>query len=393
MRTLLLLLIIVAITGLCFAQDVNQAEIEEKMKRAEEKIRLANEKIEISLQKMHEYKMNDAYMGVYYDEITLSKARELDYKKFYGIVVDRVSNNSPAKYFRILEDDIIMQIGDKQVMDEDSFSKIISTHYPGDKTTLVIFRGGEEINMEFVFGMRGIDFVDFLEGKDKELDKKIEKEIKKKHSVGGGGGSWIPVYFTPELDDVNDLIQQFGFTEIDDDGIFLNGGLGKGNVGKGFFLGGMGAGYSKELSYKNKHMNFSVGYGGVTLDKRYAITENFVTSVGFMLGWGGYGLEITNTTGNYDWDNLDEDLTNPNSENISTAVKLKKEYILFQPKAMLMYRILPWLGIRGEFGYMLDYSYHKGWYAENIHEDIEIKNSPDTEFRGMTFSVGPWFGF
>ncbi|MCD4828053.1 MAG: PDZ domain-containing protein [Candidatus Cloacimonetes bacterium] len=349
---------------------------------------------------LSEEDMEKPFMGVYYEEITLSEAREMGYEKFYGVLISGVVSDSPARLYRILEDDIIMEIGGRKVLNEESFSKIIDSHYIGDAVEIKLFRDGRTEVIDFVFGSRK---------KTVCVDEITGEPVKPKLNPGDGGGSWIPVFFQPDLEDINKLISGddlvagddgLGFSEIDDRGLFFNGGGGKGNVGKGWMLGGMGCGYSLDrktsvpdpVDPSNKlirRMNFSAGYGGVTLDKRIPITKKFITSLGFMLGWGGWNLEVSQTDGDYDWNTFESSLNNSSNNYVSIG----KTYILIQPKVMVMYRILDWLAIRAEVGYMYSYSFYSGWKVEMIDENYEIKNSPDTTFDGMTFTVGPWFGF
>mgnify|MGYP006281203367 FL=1 len=169
-------------------------------------------------------------------------------------------------------------------------------------------------------------------------------------------------------------------------------------IGKGYFLGGMGCGYSIDRKIDHtttdntpvvRRMQYSVSYGGVTLDKRFAFSRKLVSSLGFMLGWGGNNLKISQTNGDYDWDELNANM----DSSANNYIEMEKNYILFQPKVMLMYRITSWLGLRAEAGYMLSYSYHNGWDVNLCEDSFELTDSPETSFNGMTASIGPWFGF
>jgi len=71
---------------------------------------------------------------------------------------------------------------------------------------------------------------------------------------------------------------------------------------------------------------------------------------------------------------------------------MKKKYFIFQPKVMVMYRILGWLAFRAEVGYMTSYS-SKGWEVSRNGISIKGENPPDMNMDGLTLSIGPWFGF
>jgi hypothetical protein len=77
----------------------------------------------------------------------------------------------------------------------------------------------------------------------------------------------------------------------------------------------------------------------------------------------------------------------------NNAIEIEKNYIMFQPKAVVMYKILDWLSIRAEGGYIISHSFTNGWNAISCDDDFEIENSPETSFDGYTISIGPWFGF
>ena len=72
---------------------------------------------------------------------------------------------------------------------------------------------------------------------------------------------------------------------------------------------------------------------------------------------------------------------------------MKRDYFLFQPKAVAMYRILDWLAIRAEGGYMMSHATSSGWQANFAGTDYSIEGSPNTSLDGFTFTIGPWFGF
>ena len=59
---------------------------------------------------------------------------------------------------------------------------------------------------------------------------------------------------------------------------------------------------------------------------------------------------------------------------------------------MLMWRILDWLSMRTEVGYVGSYSID-GWTAKFNGESVQLENEPDVSMDGLTISIGPWFGF
>ena len=288
-----------------------------------------------------------------------------------------------------------MEFDGRQAKFESSLVKLIRGKSIGDEVKVKIYRD-EEI---FVADLT----LNTLKSKNTEMIiTKDGLKKKKRISVGHGGGGWTPVWFVDdnEFEDINYILNSYGFNGLDEKGILMHGGGGNGNIGKGWFIGGMGAGYAidKKIGHDidgdgeadvTRRMLYSNAYGGVTLDKRFAITKNMAASLGFMLGWGGYNMQISQTDGDYDWLDLDDDM----DSSANNAIELEKSYIMFQPKATVMYRLIDWLSIRLEGGYMLSHSYTNGWDAISCEDNFEITNSPETPYQGYTVSIGPWFGF
>lgn len=328
------------------------------------------------------------YMGVFVEDLTFPKAQELGYKGTFGVLITGVVAESPAWNYRIQEDDVLISIDGKEVTNNAVFDKLRKLYRAGDKVSMELFRSGEIVKIDFTFGSR----------QQKSPSVEGEKPAKpKKLSPGYGGGSWMPLWFTCDMDDVNYLMTNMNFGKLNEDGILMQGGGGKGHVGKGFFIGGAGYAYTTndkvpDPSDANYHlwMEYSNTFGGVTLDKRVPITKNLVGSIGFLLGGGGHTLEVMKNNSNYDWNSWNA--TFLNSQN--NHAKISRSYVLVQPKAEVLVRLLSWMGIRGEAGYVYGYAPSKGWKVEGMNgETIDIKNAPDTEYQGYSFSVGPWFGF
>lgn len=340
-------------------------------------------------------RMESPYMGIYTDDITLNEAREMGYEENYGILITGVASNSPARLYRLLKGDILMKIGDNKILDGNSLTSVIASYYVGDTVPLTVFRNGKTMTIDFTFGRRG----EKIDMKDGKVIVDSEEEY---YSVGDGGGSWIPVYFMPEMDDLNYLVQEFGFSKLREDGMLLNGFGGKGNVSGGWFMGGMGVwgGEEKKTDHQItlednsvvntvRRLDFTTYYWGLTLDRRFALSHDFIMGLGFMIGGGGYELDISQSDGDYNWEHLEDDFDDP----LNNHVTLCRDYIVFQPKAMLMYRILDWLSIRAEAGYMMGYALNETWQVEMTGDAFEVTNSPETPFEGMTVTIGPWFGF
>ncbi len=323
---------------------------------------------------------SDVYFGIYANDLDEDKARELDYQYPYGILISGVVKDSPAGKLQLKANDIIMKIDDDEVADLAEFDRIRSELSVGEEIMLSIWRKGAILNIPMTMQPRP-ERSSTTTGKGQN-DGKL--------SPGYGGGSWIPYWFITDVEDVNDLIAGLGFDEdaIGDQGFLVQGGAGKGHVGKGIFIGGLGASYSykEDLPGARTRMTYNSSFWGVTLDKRIPITQNFISSLGIMIGGGGHEVQYSEADSTFVWPEI--------FTGSSFSARINRNFVVVQPKVELMYRLLSWFALRAEVGYVYGVPTYKGWYVTDINNNnYKIQGSPDTPFQGLTFSVGPWFGF
>jgi hypothetical protein len=292
-----------------------------------------------------------------------------------------------------MEDDIIMEINGAKITNSDEFDKIRSGFRVGDELVYSVFRNGKAESVKLTLSARPV--------KTSTPGEKTKTRL----SAGYGGGSWIPMWFQTDMEDVNHVVNQLGFANLSEDGIFMQGLGGKLPVGKGYFIGGYATGYEystkkasiyptdpldPEFGNYQDWMMYTAALGGVTMDKRIPLTKNLITSMGLMLGGGSHSIELMHTNADYDWNTIGADLSSGNNN----RSLMTKYYFVVQPRAEVMYRLLGWFGLRAEVGYTYGYAPKNGWHVEGVNnETFEINNSPKTEYQGLTVSVGPWFGF
>lgn len=330
-----------------------------------------------------------AYFGLYLEDLTFPKAQTLNYKGNIGVLVTGVVRDSPAWNYRIQEDDIILSVHNKEVTNYAAFERIRKALRAGDVATIVVFRDGKTESFDMTIGSRG---------SSSGSTPVPQTPTKKKLSAGYGGGTWVPLWMELDMTDINDLITDpaLGFGAFPDEYILQQGLGGKLPVGKGYFLGGQITWYEdskrKNVADSNYHvwLQYSSTMGGVTLDKRIPITKNVTASMGLMVGGANHELEFVNTDANYNWGALPGIITGSNN----THFKLSKGYLIAQPRAELLVRFLPWLGIRAEGGYAYGINLRENWRVIGMgEEEYEVSGSPNTKYEGITFTVGPWFGF
>lgn len=350
------------------------------------------------------------FLGMVVHDMDYKLAYEMHYDYNYGVIIRNVFDGSAAAKAGLRKNDIVMELDGEPVRYKEMFENIVQSKSPQEELTLRVFRNERTFTTKLQLLEEKPEApappdtttqLSTAEAPEEEWETVNWDEVKpKKERPGTGffGGSWLPYYYMGSFDDINAIITSHGFTPLREDGQLFNGGAFKFNIGNNWYLGMAGAGYS--LDHKTgltltdgtkvtRRMNFKSGFLGGTLDKRYALSNTFVVGSGFLLGGGGTKLKVAQTSGDYSWPNLNSQLL----DSYNTYYEVHKNYLLFQPRVSLLIRLKSWLGIRAEAGYLLSYSFNRGWTAKLDEENYEIKSSPSSSYNGWTISVGPWFGF
>ena len=352
------------------------------------------------------------YLGMVTSDMDFKDAYEMHYDHNYGVLVRDVIKGSAAEKAGLRKNDIIMKIDNEPVRYKEVFENIIESKSPGEEFTLTVFRN-EAMFKTTIQLLSEVPEDTTIQDTAKAAPRDTSEEEwetvnwdeikpgkkKEKLSTGFFGGSWLPYYFMGNFDDINSVITDLGFNSLRTNGLLLNGGALKITIGNGWHIGFAGAGYS--LDHKagytltdgtqvTRRMNFSTGFWGGTLDKLFPLSKTFIIGPGFMLGGGSTSLKVAQTSGDYVWTDIHNQLLDP----YNNYFELQKSYLLFEPRVSLLIRLKSWLGIYTEAGYMLSYSFTNGWNAKLDEETYEIKSSPtNSSYDGWTISVGPWFGF
>ncbi len=375
--------------------EVNMDNFEQKMEKFAEHMEDLAEKmsdednpITITVNSANSGKV---YMGVYPKDLTLENVRELNYDLTYGVLISGVVPASSASRQKIFANDIIYEIDERKVTNNKTFTEILKSYNPGDVAIMKIFSAGKHIEKEYTFEGRP-------ESKE-EVTVEIESKV---NDVDWNSVAinWIPRYYKiDDIDDINGLFNAMQFEELDDEGIFMNGFGFRIHVGKGFYLGGEWSWFeddqTKNISINSddmeqnfvRELKYYNGFAGVTLDKRIYFTKYFQPGLGFLLGAGKHEVEFSQTNGDYNWENLNDEF----NQSGNNHMVMNRDYILFQPRADLYIPILSWVGVRAEAAYVIGYTPYSGWKSGGY--EYGISKSPETKCTGLTFSVGPWIEF
>ena len=410
---IILIGVLLTLTFLMYAQqskDEIMVEVNKEINEAMVEVSEAMKDVKtIQMDIDMDFDPSDAFMGVYLANIDFEDAYDMHYNYNYGVLIKGTTQNGPAQQAGLMKGDIVMEFDGEKAYHEGYLSQLIKSKPIGKQVPIKFFRYDKIYETTLTIGSRE----EFSKKKKGGQDLTDSTPKKKRLSVGHGGGSWYPIWFMPDVTEMNDFLHKLDFDEetFSEDGFLMHGGGGHGNVGKGWFIGGMGAGY--ENSQNTRHdwahidengildtvnvsriAKYGVSFGGVTLDKRIALSKKIVSSFGIMLG-GGYNYYKIKQV---DYNTYDFDFVNNPSEqmdetyNFSSSLAYDNTFFIVQPKATVMYKLLDWLALRAEVGYIKSYS-GKGWKMEWNGKKVKVDNEPDINMDGLTICVGPWFGF
>ncbi len=118
----------------------------------------------------------------------------------------------------------------------------------------------------------------------------VSEEAKEPVVGFGFGGPMIGV-FMPELDEVNEFLNDNGYAALGDS-LIVAGGGGRGGVLGGLSIGGIGWGGTVTSLKENKQAKFSAGFGGCQLGYVVGGNERSLLTIGAVLGGGGVNLNL-----------------------------------------------------------------------------------------------------
>jgi len=329
----------------------------------------------------YEYSSNNPKLGAYIEDMSFEDAYEKHYPKCYGVYVSSVVQGGNSDLAGIRGGDIVMEFDGEKVRFEDHLLQLRDSKNIGDSVEIKLFRNEKEIETQLTFAAP----------KPKE-DREVKhfpgmKKEKKPHPGYGGGGPEV-ILLEADFDGINKLLQANGFDDLTGAYMPLFGGYGMGNVGNGWFIGGGGYGYEKiqkiSIDGGTRRYEYTVGFGGMTVNKKIALMKNVVVDLGLLVGGGEASLELRQTDGDYSWD---DDFDN-NPEYYS--LKYRKKFMAYRPSAGMLIRVLPWMGIHGSVGYLGSYSFNDDW--KDDYFKYTVKGDSPKVLDGLSYSLGVWFG-
>ena len=209
----------------------------------------------------------------------------------------------------------------------------------------------------------------------------------------GGGVGYVPAWYVPNLDPINNELKSTGLSDLSTKGFYSSGGAGFFYLGfiKYLRIGGMGysgsVSTSAEVAGINKEVIYKLGGGGLSVEYTLPIVKDIGLSVGAVLGAGALEIQIFRNNKTFSWDNIWKEQKNDSTANLNRS--LKNHYWSFTPTVNLDVPINRFILIRLGVGYQLTFA--DSWKADN---DNELKNVP-SDLNANTFFIqsGLFIGF
>jgi len=209
----------------------------------------------------------------------------------------------------------------------------------------------------------------------------------------GGGGGFVGGWSMPNVDPINLKLQEIGIPELSTSGVFTTGGAGFIYIGviKNLRVGGMGYGgtisSSSTINEINNEAIYSLGGGGLTVEYTLPFVKNIGVSVGAILGGGSMSLELYRNDGNFNWENIWNDIDDGQSTNVSR--KIENNYWTLTPTLNAEFPVYRFIALRLGVGYQLTFA--GDWEAENGQSISGIPS--DLSSNGFFIQAGIFAGF
>lgn len=208
----------------------------------------------------------------------------------------------------------------------------------------------------------------------------------------GAAGGFTPVVIFPDFDAVNSNISQLGMSELNGP-IFAWGGGGYAYVMiiDNLRLGGIGFSGTKSETSKignlNNETNYSLGGGAITVEYTMPFVKNMALSAGFMLGGGSLDIDTYQNSGDFDWNNVWDDIVDTSPTSYS-EVSIKNSFYFVTPTINLDFPITRFLAVRGGIGYQ--FTFGNDWEIAN---EKKINNVPSgLNGNGLVIQTGILIG-
>ena len=108
----------------------------------------------VAAQLMERGYVQRGFLGLTPFNLTPGLAERFEIAVDEGVIVVRVMPGLAAAEAGLMEEDVIVQLGDEQIRNTGELSKFLITHLPGETVDLVYLRGAEEVRTQITLGER-----------------------------------------------------------------------------------------------------------------------------------------------------------------------------------------------------------------------------------------------
>lgn len=198
----------------------------------------------------------------------------------------------------------------------------------------------------------------------------------------GGGGGYVPAWYVPKVDEINNQLKSIGIPEFSNSGLYTSGGAGFIYIGfvKYLRIGGMGYGgsMSKSLTLDgiNKEAVYSIGGGGLTVEYTLPFIKDVGLSIGAQFGGGSMTIELYSNPGSRDWSTIWGDI-----EQLHSSTKYKKisnSYWMISPTLNFEVPVYRFIVFRLGVGYQLtvgnDWTYDNDQPLNNVPSGLNANS-------------------
>jgi len=209
----------------------------------------------------------------------------------------------------------------------------------------------------------------------------------------GGGVGYVPAWYIPNLEPVNNELKTIGLTDLSTSGFYSSGGGGFIYLGfvKYLRVGGMGYSGSISTSAENngikREVIYNLGGGGLTVEYTLPMIKDIGLSLGAAIGAGSLEIQVYKNNKSFSWGDIWYETEKDSAANLNRS--LKNNYWTFTPTINLDYPINRFILVRLGVGYQLTFA--DSWKADN---ENELKNVPsDLNANAFFIQSGLFIGF
>lgn len=198
----------------------------------------------------------------------------------------------------------------------------------------------------------------------------------------GGGGGYVPAWYIPKVDEINNQLKVLGIPEFSTSGLYTSGGAGFIYIGfvKHLRIGGMGYGGSMTKSITDNGLNkeavYSLGGGGFTVEYTMPFIKDVGLSLGAMIGAGNINVEIYSNLGQQDWLTIWQNVDQLQSDN--RYKKINNSYWMFSPTLNFEIPLYRFVVFRLGVGYQLtfgdDWTYDNDQVLNNVPSGLNANS-------------------